>query len=156
MPQYSLVGASEVFTYIGQLEFFYEQSPDGIRGLGSALALTTFGLGNYLSSILVTAVTNITSSGGRDGWIPAKNLNRGHLDYFYWLLAALSMLNLVLYIKCAQWYRITSAQLTIPSGTCMSPTGCVEHRSFTDHESCHHECRHDEHSQCSATVDHGR
>lgn len=139
VPQYSFVGASEVFTYIGQLEFFYEQSPEGIRGLGSALALTTFGLGNYLSSILVTAVTRITSSGGGSVWIPEKNLNRGHLDYFYWFLAALSTLNLFLYVKCAQWYRITSAQLTIPSGTCMSPTGCIEHKSFTDHE-CHHEC----------------
>ncbi|XP_024380518.1 protein NRT1/ PTR FAMILY 8.1 [Physcomitrium patens] len=134
VPQYSLVGASEVFTYIGQLEFFYEQSPDGIRGLGSALALTTFGLGNFLSSILVTGVTKITSTGGSPGWIPAKNLNRGHLDYFYWFLAGLSTLNLALYIKCAQWYRITSAQLTIPSGTCMSPTGCAEHKSFHDQE----------------------
>ncbi|KAG0555960.1 hypothetical protein KC19_11G015700 [Ceratodon purpureus] len=131
VPQYSLVGASEVFTYIGQLEFFYEQSPEGIRGLGSALALTTFGLGNYLSSILVTGVTKITSSGGDPGWIPAKNLNRGHLDYFFWFLAALGTLNLGLYIKCAQWYRITSARLTIPSGTCMSPVGCIEHgKSF--------------------------
>lgn len=116
MPQYSLVGASEVFTYIGQLEFFYDQSPDAMRGLGSALGLTTFGLGNYVSSLLVTGVTAVTSSGGGPGWIPANNLNRGHLDYFFWLLAGLSALNLLVYIKCAQWYTYTSTKVDSSKG----------------------------------------
>ncbi|KAL4018591.1 hypothetical protein IC575_022191 [Cucumis melo] len=31
IPQYFLLGAAEVFTFIGQLEFFYDQSPDAMR-----------------------------------------------------------------------------------------------------------------------------
>ena len=31
VPQYFLVGCAEVFTFIGQLEFFYDQAPDAMR-----------------------------------------------------------------------------------------------------------------------------
>ncbi|KAL8504838.1 hypothetical protein ACS0TY_016141 [Phlomoides rotata] len=103
VPQYFLVGCAEVFTFIGQLEFFYDQAPDAMRSLCSALSLTTTALGNYLSSFLVTVVTNVTTTNGNLGWIP-DNLNRGHLDYFYWLLAILSLINFFVYLVIAKWY----------------------------------------------------
>ncbi|CAM6015065.1 unnamed protein product [Sphagnum balticum] len=56
IPQYFLIGASEVFTFIGQLEFCYDQAPDAMRSLCSALSLTTIALGNYLSTVIVTIV----------------------------------------------------------------------------------------------------
>ena len=70
VPQYFLVGAAEVFTFIGQLEFFYDQAPDAMRSLMSAVSLTTVALGNYLSTLLVTIVTTITTRHGKIGWIP--------------------------------------------------------------------------------------
>ncbi|XP_027089615.1 protein NRT1/ PTR FAMILY 8.2 [Coffea arabica] len=103
VPQYFIIGCAEVFTFIGQLEFFYEQAPDAMRSLGVALSLTTVALGNYLSSLLVTIVTRISTKNGKPGWIP-NNLNRGHTDYFFWLLAVLSVLNLGAYILIAKWY----------------------------------------------------
>jgi peptide/histidine transporter 3/4 len=57
VPQYFIIGAAEVFTFVGQIEFFYDQSPDAIRSMGSALSLTTNALGNYLSTLLVVIVT---------------------------------------------------------------------------------------------------
>ncbi|KAJ7546258.1 hypothetical protein O6H91_08G032400 [Diphasiastrum complanatum] len=104
VPQYFLVGASEIFTFIGQIEFFYDQSPDAMRSMCSALSLTTVALGNYLSSLLVTIVTHVTRHGSNPGWIP-DNLNRGHIDYFFWLLAVLSALNILFYLACAHWYK---------------------------------------------------
>ena len=103
VPQYFIVGAAEVFTFIGQLEFFYDQAPDAMRSMCSALSLTTVALGNYLSTLLVTIVTRVTATDGRPGWIP-DNLNRGHLDYFYWLLAILSIVNFAVYLLIARWY----------------------------------------------------
>ncbi|PNX94099.1 peptide transporter PTR1-like protein [Trifolium pratense] len=103
VPQYFLIGCAEVFTLIGQLEFFYEQAPDAMRSLCSALALLTIALGQYLSSLLVTIVTNISTKNGSVGWIP-DNLNYGHIDYFFWLLAVLSVLNLILFIVVARLY----------------------------------------------------
>lgn len=103
VPQYFLIGAAEIFTFIGQLEFFYDQAPDAMRSLMSAVSLTTVALGNYLSTLLVTIVTDITTRHGKKGWIP-DNLNYGHVDYFFWLLAILSALNFLVYLLIARWY----------------------------------------------------
>ncbi|PKA60069.1 Nitrate transporter 1.5 [Apostasia shenzhenica] len=104
VPQYVLVGASEVFMYVGQLEFFNGEAPEGLKSFGSALCMTSISLGNYVSDLLVTAVMEITRKGGRAGWIPA-NLNRGHMDWFYFLLAAMTAADLGVYLACAKWYK---------------------------------------------------
>ncbi|CAI9095432.1 OLC1v1031386C1 [Oldenlandia corymbosa var. corymbosa] len=104
VPQYALIGASEVFMYVGQLEFFNAQAPDGLKSFGSALCMTSISLGNYVSSLLVSIVMKISTKGDMSGWIPV-NLNSGHLDNFYFLLAGLTILDLVLYIACARWYK---------------------------------------------------
>ncbi|KAL5721689.1 hypothetical protein ACHQM5_005302 [Ranunculus cassubicifolius] len=104
IPQYFLVGVAEIFTYIGQLEFFYNQSPDAMRSLCRALSLLTNALGNYLSSFILTVVTSLTTRGGKSGWIP-DNLNEGRLDNFFWLLAGLSTVNMMIYVFYAARYK---------------------------------------------------
>jgi dipeptide/tripeptide permease len=104
VPQYALIGASEVFMYVGQLEFFNGQAPDGVKSFGSALCMASISLGNYVSIMLVSVVTSLTAGEKRPGWIPG-NLNSGHLDRFYFLLAALSLVDLAVYIACAMCYK---------------------------------------------------
>ncbi|KAL8495792.1 hypothetical protein ACS0TY_019773 [Phlomoides rotata] len=106
VPQYVLIGASEVFMYVGQLEFFNAQTPDGLKSFGSALSMTSISLGNYVSSLIVTIVMKVSTSDDMPGWIP-RNLNKGHLDRFYYLLAALTAADLVVYVMCARWYKYT-------------------------------------------------
>ncbi|CAI9298002.1 unnamed protein product [Lactuca saligna] len=101
VPQYFLIGCAEVFTFIGQLEFFYDQAPDSMRSLCAALQLTITALGSYVSALLVTIVTIISTRGGGAGWI-TDNLNYGHLDYFFWLLAGLSFVNLGVFVVLAR------------------------------------------------------
>ncbi|KAL5709214.1 hypothetical protein ACHQM5_019926 [Ranunculus cassubicifolius] len=112
IPQYFLIGCAEVFTFIGQMEFFYDQAPDAMRSLCSALSLTTVALGNYVSSLLVTIVTNVTTKNGALGWIP-DNLNRGHLDYFYWVLVLLSIVNFFIYLVISRLYTYKEARGTV-------------------------------------------
>ncbi|KAJ7534977.1 hypothetical protein O6H91_12G013400 [Diphasiastrum complanatum] len=100
IPQYVLTGIAETFTYIGQLEFFYEQAPESMRTLGTALALATFGLGFYVNSILIVVVTDFTKTRDSPGWIP-NNLNMGHLDYYFDLIAGVSAINFCCYVACA-------------------------------------------------------
>ncbi|XP_057870102.2 protein NRT1/ PTR FAMILY 7.2 isoform X2 [Cryptomeria japonica] len=107
VPQYVLIGASEVFMYVGQLEFFNAQAPDGLKSFGSALCMTSISLGNYVSSLLVTIVMDITKRENSPGWIP-RNLNRGHMDRFYFLLALLTTIDFGVYVICAKWYRCIS------------------------------------------------
>ncbi|KAJ0113756.1 hypothetical protein Patl1_03446 [Pistacia atlantica] len=104
VPQYAFIGASEVFMYVGQLEFFNAQAPDGLKSFGSALCMTSISLGNYVSSLLLTMVVKISTVDHMPGWIPG-NLNRGHLDRFYFLLAGLTTIDLVVYIASAKWYK---------------------------------------------------
>jgi peptide/histidine transporter 3/4 len=105
VPQYFLVGASVVFACVGQAEFFYNEAPASMRSLCSALSLLTVALGSYLSSLVVTTVVCVTTRGGKTGWIPDDDLNKGHLDRFFWLLAALSSLNLAVFVCCARRYK---------------------------------------------------
>ncbi|KAF5193883.1 NRT1/ PTR FAMILY 7.3, partial [Thalictrum thalictroides] len=104
VPQYALIGASEVFMYVGQLEFFNDQAPDGLKSFGSALCMTSISLGNYVSSLLVSIVMKISTKDHMPGWIPG-NLNRGHLDRFFFLLAALTAIDFVVYLAVARWYK---------------------------------------------------
>ncbi|KAK1365485.1 Proton-dependent oligopeptide transporter family [Heracleum sosnowskyi] len=108
VPQYFIIGCAEVFTFVGQLEFFYEQAPDAMRSLCSALSLTTSALGNYLSTFLVNMVTDVSTRNGGKGWIP-DNLNYGHLDHFFWMLALLSVMNLGGFVLVAKCYTYKKA-----------------------------------------------
>lgn len=104
VPQYALIGVSEVMMYVGQLEFFNGEMPDGFKSFGSALCMMSMSLGNYFSDVIVTAVTKATSVQGRPGWIPA-DLNEGHLNKFYFLLAILSVADFAVYLVFASRYR---------------------------------------------------
>lgn len=115
VPQYVLIGASEVFMYVGQLEFFNGQAPDGLKSFGSALCMTSISLGNYVSSLLVTMVMKFSARDDMPGWIP-RNLNRGHLDRFYFLLAALTAADFFVYLLCAKWYQYIEFVRTSPVG----------------------------------------
>ncbi|GAB4844783.1 hypothetical protein Ancab_038172 [Ancistrocladus abbreviatus] len=103
IPQYALCGIADAFTVVGLQEFFYDQVPNELRSVGLSLYLSIFGIGSLLSSFLVSIISEATSRGGKDGWF-ADNLNRAHLDYFYWLLAGLSALELALFIYFAKSY----------------------------------------------------
>lgn len=115
IPQYFLMGTSEIFMYVGQLEFFYEQSPDSMRSFCSALCLFTVALGYYLSSFILTIIACFTTEGGQGGWIP-DNLNEGHLDYFFWIFAGLGFCNMLVYIVCAKKFKQRKASLRVSQG----------------------------------------
>lgn len=104
IPQFFLIGSGEAFIYTGQLDFFITQSPKGMKTMSTGLFLTTLSLGFFVSSFLVSVVKKVTGSSDGEGWL-ADNINYGRLDNFYWLLAVLGVINFVVYIICAVWYK---------------------------------------------------
>ncbi|CAO1944255.1 unnamed protein product [Urochloa humidicola] len=100
--QYVLIGVAIVLADIGLQEFFYDQVPDAFRSVGLALCMSIFGVGNYASGALVYATDWATRSKG-ESWF-SDNLNRAHLDYFYWLLAGLAVLEVAVFLNLANRY----------------------------------------------------
>ncbi|RLN03803.1 uncharacterized protein C2845_PM13G14720 [Panicum miliaceum] len=102
VPQYVLLGVAAVLAQIGLEEFFYDQVPDTLRSVGLAMCVSIFGVGSYASSMLVSAVDWATRGKG-ESWF-SDNLNRAHLDYFYWLLAGLAALEVAAFLHFASRY----------------------------------------------------
>ncbi|XP_052201221.1 LOW QUALITY PROTEIN: protein NRT1/ PTR FAMILY 5.10-like [Diospyros lotus] len=111
VPQYALYGISDVFAMVGLQEFFYDQMPSELKSVGLSLYLSIFGVGSFLSSFLISVVENITGRDGKESWF-SNNLNRAHIDYFYWLLAGIGAVALVAYMYFAKSY-IYRKQTTI-------------------------------------------
>ncbi|GMP77554.1 hypothetical protein CsSME_00033799 [Camellia sinensis var. sinensis] len=103
LPQNVLMGMADAFLVVGKFEFFYDQAPESMKSLGSSYALTSQGVGNYLSSFLLSTVARVTGEGGHKGWI-LNNLNASHLDYYYAFLTVLDLLNLVFFLLVAKFY----------------------------------------------------
>ncbi|CAA0839887.1 Protein NRT1/ PTR FAMILY 4.4 [Striga hermonthica] len=103
-PQYLIFGLSEMFTAVGLIEFFYKQSVQGMQSFLTAMTYCSYSFGFYLSSLLVSLVNRVSSGGGRHGWLGENDLNRDRLDLFYWLLAALSLINFFNYLFWSSWY----------------------------------------------------
>eukprot|EP00252_Welwitschia_mirabilis_P005412 TRINITY_DN15892_c0_g1_i3.p1 TRINITY_DN15892_c0_g1~~TRINITY_DN15892_c0_g1_i3.p1 ORF type:complete len:569 (-),score=88.09 TRINITY_DN15892_c0_g1_i3:92-1798(-) len=102
LPQFLLLGTADLFTLVGLQEFFYEQVPDDMRSMGIALYLSVIGVGSFLSSVLITIIDKVSSLGNaNESWFQS-NLNKCHLDYFYWVLAGLNFLNLCGFVYIAR------------------------------------------------------
>ncbi|XP_058083347.1 protein NRT1/ PTR FAMILY 8.2-like [Magnolia sinica] len=103
VPQFFLIGSAEVFTYVGQLEFFYNEATDGTRSLSSAMFLSEIGIGSWLSTAIVKTV-EASTGGVEKGWLQ-NNLNHSRLDYFYWILTAINGVNFFMFLVVAWLFK---------------------------------------------------
>lgn len=107
-PQFLIIGFGDGFTLVGLQEYFYDQVPDSMRSLGIAFYLSVIGAANFISSVLITIVDHITKKNGKS-WF-GKDLNSSRLDKFYWLLAAITTVNLFLFVFFARRYSYKNVQ----------------------------------------------
>ncbi|XWS26333.1 hypothetical protein CRYUN_Cryun26dG0023300 [Craigia yunnanensis] len=102
LPYNVLGGLAEAFNGIGEIEFFYSELPKTMSSIASNL----FGLGTFAASLVASFITStvddVTKRGG-ESWV-SSNINKGHYDYYYWLLAGLNMLNFIYFLACSKAY----------------------------------------------------
>ena len=79
------------FSFLG-LEFAYSQSPRYLQGIVMSLFLTTSGLGAFLGAMIVK-LTSVY----KNEWL-CENINKCSLEYYYFLLGGLSLLNLFIFM----------------------------------------------------------
>eukprot|EP01023_Acetabularia_acetabulum_P009011 TRINITY_DN13967_c1_g1_i2.p1 TRINITY_DN13967_c1_g1~~TRINITY_DN13967_c1_g1_i2.p1 ORF type:complete len:623 (-),score=82.66 TRINITY_DN13967_c1_g1_i2:1000-2868(-) len=98
IPQFFLVGASEVLGFIGYLEFFYDQAPTSMRSVCMCLSCLNIAFGSYLGVVILKLVQLTTD------WLP-NDYNKGHLNYYFFLLAFIMLLNICLFVFVASKYQ---------------------------------------------------
>ncbi|MQL71090.1 hypothetical protein Taro_003415 [Colocasia esculenta] len=103
--QYLFLGSADLFTLAGLLEFFFTEAPPSMRSLATSLPWASLAMGYYLSSILVSLVNGATGSTGRQPWLAGANLNKYHVERFYWLMCVLSIANFLHYMFWALRYK---------------------------------------------------
>ncbi|CAN4094750.1 unnamed protein product [Withania somnifera] len=103
-PQYALLGVAEAAYSVGQVEFFYCLLPKSMSSIASAMATTGTAVACLAASVLVSGVDWLSSTRGKTSWL-SSNINRGHLDYYFWLLAFLSLLNFLYFLVVCRFYE---------------------------------------------------
>ncbi|KAF9619969.1 hypothetical protein IFM89_010585 [Coptis chinensis] len=103
---YAIFGIADMFTLVGLMEFFYSEAPAGMRSLSTSFAWLSLSVGYFLSSVLVEVTNLITSkiTTSKRGWLEGRDMNKSHVNLFYWFLAILSVLNFANYLYWAKWY----------------------------------------------------
>ncbi|KAL0318313.1 UNVERIFIED_CONTAM: protein NRT1/ PTR FAMILY 2.11 [Sesamum angustifolium] len=109
VPQLFLGGLAEAFCAIGQVEFFYKQFPENMRSIAGSFFFCGMAVANYVNGFLISVVHRATDGSSTGNWLP-EDLNKGRLDYFYYLVAALCVLNFCYFLVCAKWYRYKGAE----------------------------------------------
>ena len=71
--------------------------------------LVTSALGNYVASVLVIIVREASNS----VWYPSEDPNQGHMEYFFFLLSGLMLINFVVFLYVASSYKYK----TVPKRT---------------------------------------
>ncbi|GMI93791.1 nitrate transporter 1.11, NRT1/ PTR family 1.2 [Hibiscus trionum] len=107
LPQYIVMGIAEALSTLGQFEFYHRVFPKTMSSIGNSLFFLSLSMAHLLNSALFNIVNRTTARDGQPSWV-ADNINEAHYDYYYWLLAGLSLLNVFYYIICSRCYESTS------------------------------------------------
>ncbi|XP_048230364.1 protein NRT1/ PTR FAMILY 2.11 isoform X2 [Ricinus communis] len=108
VPQLALAGLAEGFNYVAQIEFYYKQFPENMRSIAQSLFFAGYAISSYLSGFLISITHQITSRTKTGDWL-AEDLNKGKLDYYYYMIGGLGLLNFVYFLASAKWYRYRGA-----------------------------------------------
>lgn len=106
--QQSLYGISEMFTNTGLQEFFYAEAPKALRSVSTTFVQLSMGIGFFLSTAVVTLVNRVTKEIAGEGWLEGNNLNRNHLERFYWFVSLLGAINFLVFLFFALRYKYVS------------------------------------------------
>ncbi|XP_046859137.1 solute carrier family 15 member 4-like [Xenia sp. Carnegie-2017] len=107
VPQYFLIGLSEVFSSISGLELAFTEAPKSLQGVVMGVFLLSTGMSSIFGTALVIIVKAVTEKRDESKqWLPkGKNINKGKLENYFFLLAVLMFLNFVLYVFFALNYN---------------------------------------------------
>ncbi|KAJ8773549.1 hypothetical protein K2173_005795 [Erythroxylum novogranatense] len=109
LPQFVLSGLVEAFAAIAIMEFLTTQMPESMRTIGGALFFLSSSIASYINSILVNVIDKVTrDKSGKSSWLGGHDLNHSRLDYYYYVIAGLGVLNFIYFTLFASGYASKS------------------------------------------------
>ncbi|KAL6534366.1 hypothetical protein OROHE_013291 [Orobanche hederae] len=116
LPQFVLLGGfNGIFNY-SAISFFVDQSPVSSQRYLPFFISGVSGVGILGSVLSVYVVGRVSENGGKTNWFQ-HDLNGSRLDKYYWTLAWLMAVNLVVFVVVAVLYRYKESELMVQSGT---------------------------------------
>jgi len=103
LPQFLLGGIAEAFLETAKLEFFYDQAPESMQSIGTALYASTLGFGGFLTSFFLKATTRVSGREGHTSWV-LNNLNASRIYYYYAFMAILSFVNFIFFLVVSRFH----------------------------------------------------
>lgn len=100
IPQFVLIGISEIFASVTVLDFAYNQAPVSMQGLLTGLFLASVGIGSWVS----TAILHIVKVATKDDPWWSGEINNAKMENLLFLLAGLMMLNTIVFVVVAHFY----------------------------------------------------
>ncbi|CAG5117051.1 unnamed protein product, partial [Candidula unifasciata] len=101
VPQFALIGASEIFTSVTTLEFAYNQAPVSMQGLLTGLFLAASGFGSWVSSAILAIVEKASEE--HPWW--SDEINDCKMEYLLFLLGGIMFINFLIFCVIAHFYK---------------------------------------------------
>ncbi|KAK2163043.1 hypothetical protein NP493_1487g00022 [Ridgeia piscesae] len=98
IPQYALIGISEVFASIAGLELAYVHAPRSMQGLIMGLFWLCQGVGSLVGTATMVSFRGLWFFDWDHGDINCRVTCECHLDYYFFFLGGLQLVGLVLFV----------------------------------------------------------
>ncbi|XP_043700186.1 protein NRT1/ PTR FAMILY 2.8 [Telopea speciosissima] len=101
VPQFMLSGLTEAFMAIAIMEFLTMQLPQSMRTIAGSIFFLSLAFASYISTFVVNTISYLTKRNGGEAWLGGHDLNINRLDYYYYIIALLGILNLIYFFVFA-------------------------------------------------------